>query len=554
MLEKLFLQILNMSFSASVVILFVLIARFFLRKTPKIFSYVLWSAVLIRLILPFSFESPLSMIPTKVNPISREIIYTSVPMIDTGITPINTIVNAVLPTASPVASVNPLQIWLYVGSIIWAIGIALLLTYSIVTYVKLKKRLSNAVHLEDKVYLMENLSSPFVMGVFQPRVYLPSTLTKKEMPLILLHEQTHIKRNDPIFKIVAFFTLSLHWFNPLVWVAFYCSVRDMEMACDEAVIKHMGHEVKKDYSQSLLSLAAGRHFIGATPLAFGEGDTKKRVKNVLQYKSPKFWVIAAITLLIVIIGIGLISDPMTSENVLESDYTQNLWNARTPYVGNNSAVSELLTLMPYPESLKHDGFKLYTEGDERGLEWMLVDVDNLGYNETKFQRAALLLFGSIENLEDFYVTTINSLEEESTLHYDLKWAKRLLETDVKSYYGVSPEKLQELIDLTHSQIPLAYYSIAEMGVDGTIISETHLTDPALAIDIIFDSMIKSAVFEGINVYELTQYSRIRQVYPEVGETHDYYAYLLDDGTPVLQSGSQGMYSIMSKEIYLRLVE
>jgi beta-lactamase regulating signal transducer with metallopeptidase domain len=554
MLGELFLHILNMSFSASVVIVFVLVVRLILRKAPKIFSYALWSVVLIRLILPFSFESPFSIIPTKTNPISRELVYSAVPVIDTGITPLNTVVNAVLPAATPIASVNPLQIWMFVGSIIWGTGIALLLLYSIVSYIKLKKRLSNAVHLMDQVYIAENLSTPFVMGVFQPRIYLPSTLTEKEIPLILLHEQTHIKRYDPLFKIIAFFALCLHWFNPLVWVAFFCSVRDMEMACDESVIKQMGNEAKKDYSQSLLSLATGKRFIAATPLAFGEGDTKKRIKNVLQYKSPKFWVSILATIVVIVIAISLISNPIKSVDLSDADFVDELWNSRTPYVGDNSAVSKLLSLMPLPEGLKHDSIKLYTNGEERGLEWILVDVDNTGFDETELQRAAILLFASIENLKEFYVTTISSSEEDVRLHYDSAWVLRILGTDVKDYYGVSPEKLQELVDLTVSALPLTKYSIAEMGPGGEVISEVVLRDPELAKTIWFDSMIKSARFEGTEISELTQYYRIRIVYPEVDETHDYYAYLLDDGTPVLQSEPEGWYSVMSAELYPRLVD
>lgn len=521
MLENLFLHILNMSFSASIVILFVLVVRFFLRKAPKIFSYVLWGVVLVRLILPFSFESALSIMPIKANPVSSEIIYSSAPIIDTGITPINTVVNAVLPKAHPVASVNPLQIWLLVGSIIWATGIVLLLGYSIITYVKLNKRLSNVVHLKDQIYLVEDLGTPFVLGVFQPRIYLPSTLTDQELPMVILHEQTHIRRHDPLIKIVAFLTLCLHWFNPLVWIAFYCSVRDMEMACDEAVIKHMGHEVKKDYSQSLLALATGRHFIQATPLAFGEGDTKKRVKNILQYKSPKFWWLILTTIAVIIVAIGLISNPITSENFNEPSSVTDIWNARTQYVGDNSAVSNLLSMMPLPEGLMHDSIKLYTEGEERGLEWFLVDVDSTGYDDTMLKRTALLLFASIENLKDFYVTTTSNLKDDVTLHYDLEWAKQVLGADVKSYYGISPEKLQDLIDLTASKLPLAEYSLAEMGPDGEVVSEVVLKDPELAKAIWFDSMIKSARFEGTEIDELSDYYRVRITYTEVDETHDY---------------------------------
>ncbi len=553
MLDQLFIQILNMSFNASIVIIIVLAIRLLLKKAPKMFSYVLWSVVLIRLILPISFESPFSLMPTQANPISTEILYATVPVVDTGITSINNVVNVALPAATPIASVNPLQIWVVFGSLIWVIGIFIMLLYSFITYLKLKKRLVNARHYRDNIYLVEALSTPFVMGVFHPQIYLPSTLSDQERTLILHHEQTHIRRLDPLFKIIAFFTLCLHWFNPLVWVAFFSCSSDMEMACDEAVIKQMGHDVKKEYSSSLLSLTTGRRILGATPLAFGEGDTKKRVKNVLQYKSPKFWVLALATVAIVLIGIGLISNPINASGSIEKNDAQALWNAHTPYVGDNSAVSKLLNLMPLPEGLTHDGIKLHTEGTERGLEWILTDVEDTGYDETNLQRDALLLFASIDNLEDFYVTISSSFGEDVTLHYDLKWAEQQLGSDVKSY-GVSKEKLQELMALTVSRLPLVEYGIAKMDYsNGETVTEVFLKDPGLAKAIWMDSVIKSARFEGMSLSELEIYYRIRITYPEVDETHDYYAYLLDDGTPVLQSDSDGTYSIMSSELFPELV-
>lgn len=156
---------------------------------------------------------------------------------------------------------------------------------------KLQKRLKNAVRERDNIYLAEHLETPFVMGIIRPRIYLPASLTDKEKRYIILHEEMHIKRFDHIVKIFSFFVLCLHWFNPLVWAAFFISGKDMEMSCDEAVIKQLGSNVKKEYSASLLTLATGRRVIGGTPLAFGEGDTKGRIKNVLNYKKPAFWVV-----------------------------------------------------------------------------------------------------------------------------------------------------------------------------------------------------------------------------------------------------------------------
>ena len=319
MLDRIFLQILNMSFTASFVILFVLVARLFLKKSAKVFSYALWGIVLFRLICPLSFESVFSFLPVRVEPISQDIVYMNIPKIDTGITTINHAINSSLPAATPHASVNPLQIWVFLGRIIWLGGIAILLVYSIVSLMKFKKCLRCAVHKKDNIYIAEKLDTPFVMGIAHPKIYLPATLGAEEEQYILLHEQMHIRRFDHIIKILSFLVLCLHWFNPLVWVAFFISGRDMEMSCDEAVIKQLGGDVKKEYSSSLLALATGRRIIGGTPLAFGEGDTKGRIKNVLNYKKSGFWAIVATVIVIIIIGIGLTTNPINSVRLPEAD-------------------------------------------------------------------------------------------------------------------------------------------------------------------------------------------------------------------------------------------
>jgi len=313
MLEKIFLQILNMSFTASFVIMLVLIARLLLKRSPKVLSYALWGVVLFRLICPFSFESVFSLLPAKINPISQDIVYAPIPTIDTGIPAINHTVNQLLPAATPTASINPLQIWVFIGTMVWLLGMAILLIYSIVSLVKLQMRLKNAVHEKHNIYLAEHLDTPFVMGIIRPKIYLPASLTEREKRYILLHEQMHIRRFDHVMKIVSFFVLCLHWFNPLVWIAFFISGKDMEMSCDEAVIKQLGNDVKKEYSSSLLTLATGRRIIGGSPLAFGEGDTKGRIKNVLNYKKPAFWMVVVAAVAVICVIVGLMSNPMDED-------------------------------------------------------------------------------------------------------------------------------------------------------------------------------------------------------------------------------------------------
>lgn len=574
MLDKIFLQVLNMSFTAGIVILFVFVVRLLLKNAPKIFSYALWSVVLFRLICPYSFESIFSLLPTKVTPISQDIIYMTVPKIDTGISAINNAVNTSLPAATPYASVNPLQIWVFLGRTAWLLGIAILLLYSIVSLLRLHKQLRNAVHERDNIYFAEGLETAFVMSLFRPRIYLPTTLSADEKRYILLHEQTHIKRFDHVVKILSFFVLCLHWFNPLVWLAFFLSNKDMEMSCDEAVIKKMGNDVKKEYSSSLLALATGKRIVGGIPLAFGEGDTKGRIKNVLNYKKPAFWVITVTLIAVVTMGVSLIANPVHSVRLLDAktvnflpenldaaiygtltagdqvmdfsvakvpefadfikelrvdktevtlsreperdsinqihlvyegfgndgtvynayfnfnaDFTavwvdndvkpsfsyqvkkpkevktfferqlgsvtqimeigsaEELWKARTKYVGNNSAVGKLLGLLPLPQDLQHDHFKLLTTGDQRGIEWILYEAENATYRTYELNKTALLIFALVDNLEDFYITTKDPFGGGTELHYDRRWANQQVSRDVCDY-AESPEKLQQLINMS----------------------------------------------------------------------------------------------------------
>ncbi|MHA7967522.1 M56 family metallopeptidase [Paenibacillus sp. CAU 1782] len=333
MLPKLFLHILEMSFTASMVILVVLAARLLLKKAPKIYSYGLWSVVLFRLLFPVSLESVVSILPLKASSISQSIGTMTQPEINTGIPVINTVAQTSLPPSTPYASVDPLQIWLFVGGLIWAIGFVSLLLYSVISLVKLRKRLKSAVHCHDNVYTSNRINTAFVMGVLRPNIYVPVHLTDNEKNYILLHEQTHIKRFDHIIKIVGFLVLCVHWFNPLVWLAFFLSVKDMEMSCDEAVIKKLGNDVKKDYSSSLLTLAASRRFIGGTPLAFGEGDTKSRVKNVLRYKKPTVLGLSLATIALAVLCIGLLTNPVESSGPAAASATVDLSDIEDMNIG-----------------------------------------------------------------------------------------------------------------------------------------------------------------------------------------------------------------------------
>ena len=312
-MEHIFLQVLNMSVTASWVIAAVLLLRLVLKRAPKVWSYALWAVVFFRLLCPISLESAFSLVPVPAQTIPANIGYMPEPTIESGLTVVDQAVNASLPAATPYASVNPLQIYLFIAQGLWLIGIAVMLLASGWSLWRLLRKLKSAQKQADGVYTVLGLATPFVLGIWRPRIYLPEGLAEEERAYILLHEQTHIRRKDHWIKLIAFGALCLHWFNPLVWLSFHLLGKDMEMSCDERVLKQMGPEIKKAYSASLLSLAAGRRLWRGTPLAFGESDVKSRIKNVLRYQKPAFWLVLLAAAVLIAAVAGLCTDQRQAE-------------------------------------------------------------------------------------------------------------------------------------------------------------------------------------------------------------------------------------------------
>lgn len=293
-MDRLFLTILNMSLTGAFVIAAICLVRVPLRKAPKLISYFLWAIAGFRLVFPFTIESIFSLIPFKAQPIPLNIAVQQTPHMG----------SAAPPSDLLTASVNPLQIWTTLGAYVWLIGLVVLFVYGVVSYLLLKRKICGARYVDRTIYQADNIQSPFVLGFFQPRIYLPTGMSEHEKSYIILHERTHIRRYDHMIKLAAYFVLCLHWFNPLVWVAFLLMGVDMEMSCDERVLKEMGDGIKKDYSLSLLSMATQRHIIGGYPLAFGEGGIKGRVKNVLNFKKPSRILVTLAVALVVALSVG----------------------------------------------------------------------------------------------------------------------------------------------------------------------------------------------------------------------------------------------------------
>ena len=319
-MQAVFTKLLNMSLTGSIVIAVVLLARLFLKRAPKIYSYALWAVVLFRLLCPLSITAGLSVLnplPVTTTPGISTVSYQSVVQAVRENTPAPIRQEAVSPQPEEQSETSPMQIAAY----IWAAGASVMALYSIAQYLILRRRLAEAAPLQGEIYLADRISSPFVMGILRPKIYLPSSTPMLERRFIVAHERHHIHRGDPLWKLLGYCALCLHWFNPLVWLAFCLAGKDMEMSCDEAVIKRLGEHIRADYSQALLRLATHKRIVSGMPLAFGEGDTKGRVMNMAKWKKPKVWVSALCVVLCLVILAACALNPKQEEKPLE-DLTQ----------------------------------------------------------------------------------------------------------------------------------------------------------------------------------------------------------------------------------------
>ena len=313
-MSELFLEIVNRSIAASWIVIAVLILRFCLKKAPKWVNVLLWGIVALRLVLPFSIESALSLIPSAetVSPVAVQ--SAPAPTITSGVSVIDNAVNPSLSehfAAVPTASVNPLYVWAYLAGWVWLIGLGAMLLYALASYLRLRRRVSVSLCVRENIYLCDAISSPFILGVVKPRIYLPSGLDEVQRQNVLAHEQAHLARRDHWWKPLGFALLAVYWFNPVLWLAYTLLCRDIELACDERVIRTMDESAVKTYSTVLLACSMPRKAVITCPLAFGEVGVKERVKNALHYKKPAFWVVAASVAVCVVVAVCFLTNPPT---------------------------------------------------------------------------------------------------------------------------------------------------------------------------------------------------------------------------------------------------
>ena len=455
-MNELFLKIINMSISASWLILAVLILRLVLKKAPKWVNVLLWGIVAVRLICPLSFESALSLIPSS-ETIPLDIEMAAKPTIDSGVPAINSVVNPVLSSFAPpqhvLTSANPLQIWIPILNIIWLIGVGALLLYTAVSYWRLCRKVDTAVRYKGNIFQSENVSSPFVLGIIKPRIYLPFNMNGQDLEHVVAHEQAHIRRKDHWWKPLGFLLLTIHWFNPLMWLAYVLLCRDIEFACDEKVIKELGNEQRADYMQALVACSVNRRMIAACPLAFGEVGVKERVKSVMNYKKPAFWVIIIAVIICVGVAACFLTNPKQDRYTLrivvpagsqeEFVYTEEevstVRNSIKIWSGDGLGDTEVL-LFPVNKTAETGYTATYlthgmsVEFDAENDTWFKI-----GVNMQNPTNEDIIVYVEVENVEVRIVDEINSV---------IEWFDYLETPDEMKWDGSLEISLTEFPDVT----------------------------------------------------------------------------------------------------------
>ncbi len=482
-LKDIFLLILNMSITASYIAIVIIAIRFLiLRKLPKIFSYSLWGILLFRLVSPICYSSGfsfLNLFKTEVNKSSGIIEYVpqniemmEVPTIDVGINSINKVVNSSLPHATELASMNSMQLIMLICTIIWIIGIIGFIIYSAISYIKVMSKVKTATLLKDKivtkainnidlrrkikVYATDQINSPFVCGFITPKVYIPVNISNKELSYILTHEFVHVKRFDYIIKPFSYLLLIIHWFNPILWISFKLMSKDMEMSCDEKVMEALGNDIKHDYSYSLLSLAVNKkRLLQGSPLAFGESNVKSRIKNILSFKKPSLYIVIAVTVLIVIMGISLLTNPkeITNDTASGLDY-ERIYECRTEYVGDASKVGNLTSMVYYSDY--KDGISLKTDSKPYEVTVnYLIESEDFNQNDKimitdKMLKNAAIMFCLIDNVDKINFNFNNGRNTQEVI-FTREIFSRAFNNDIRNYSSAYKSFRNELIPMLETE-------------------------------------------------------------------------------------------------------
>ncbi|MGE4354377.1 MAG: M56 family metallopeptidase [Oscillospiraceae bacterium] len=475
-LEALFINFLNMSITAGYVVVAVILLRLLLKKAPRWISCALWALVGLRLVLPFSFESVLSLIPSS-GTVTTDILYSAKPAISSGIPAVNSVINPVLAgSLSPASagSANPMQLVMSAAGIVWLAGMLAMALYSAVTYGRLRRKLDSAILFKDNIYESDAIASPFVLGLARPRIYLPFALSETDRGYVVSHEQTHIRRKDHWIKPFGFLLLTVYWYHPLMWAAYVLLCRDIEVACDEAVVKDIGGSEKKAYSLALLGCAVKRRGIAMCPLAFGEVGIKERVKNVLNYKRPAFWIVIAAVIVCAAAAICLLSNPKENDDTAyENSYAEQLFAYRTAYVGDNSAVANIVYLLTFPSDVAYDHIALQTDSEPYGVDvyFSVTPKVKAAYDTSEpekiavFRKNACIMLSLIENADRVTFYLDDGEENKDGLVFTREWAESIAGANLWAESS-SAESLNSLITQIGEHVESAYAPADDVTAKG----------------------------------------------------------------------------------------
>ena len=483
-----FLKVLNMSITASWLILALILTRLLLKKAPKWISCLLWALVAVRLICPFSFESIFSLIPSS-QTIPSNIALQQEPAIDSGIPIVNEVVNPVIAasfTPAPTASANPLQIVIPVAATVWIAGIVIMLAYALISFIKLNRSLSVSVPAGEGILACDEVKAPFILGVFRPSIYVPSSMSGKTLDHVIRHERAHLQRHDHWWKPLGFLLLSVYWFNPLCWIAYILLCRDIELACDEKVIRDMDKDAMAAYSQALLDCSFPRKRIAACPLAFGELGVKERVKGVLNYKKPAFWVILIAVIACIVLAVCLMSDPVSNKS-LSGKLGVSMDMAVAEHYRSSHADDSFITA-------DYDVLLISESGNETTVyAWVLYEAYSFDGRDVKFESGShipvAITFDTTANDNDsatydvieyweprdgsYYADDIRAKFPRSIWESALDTSKSKASSEnclraARAYFGVDQNKLL----LNPSETTLTKWDIVEVNIN-QVLRDVH---------------------------------------------------------------------------------
>lgn len=479
-MSTVFLKVLNLSINATWLILVVLMLRFMFNKSPKWISCALWVIVAVRLTCPFSFESVFSLLPSsEVIPSNIAIVQT--PEINTGVTVINNALNPIISKTSEVnevASVNTIQVVIFIATVIWVCGMIALLAYAVISYILLKKKVRGAVPFDEKILECDEIMTPFILGIIRPKIYIPTCVGEETLEMVLAHEKAHLKRFDHWWKPFGFLLLSVYWFNPICWIAYFILCRDIEAACDERVIRDKDKNFIVAYSQALLDLSVSGKFISACPVAFGENGVKMRIKGVLSYRKPKFWVISLAILCCIAVILCFLTTPITtfkkSPNEIDRISVFDGRNGNGFEIENDEELKQIINYMNEMHmnrdkvSLGHMGygFRITLYSSDKQVETFILNSENIVRKDPFFYNLQ-----EKTGLYDYLDLLCNQNTTTEAEDADISEQK---DVDNKSSDMVEPEQMFEIV-----HYPDEIYDVVSIDVtlNGNVIpSELGLAD------------------------------------------------------------------------------